>query len=518
MISDAETIQQTLLAWSAASQLNEATLSAGDDSIIIRLGDVALDAGTKLTIEGDSNRSCEYTAAAIFLQIRDPAQGLIAYRNDCKKNNIPDPIKALDKPVVVSYFVKEFAPPIPADSSDAQPLESAAAPTAAADAADAERKHKEQQKHAREKEKRRHESSKRKSSSGGGTSDHHRSSHGSSSRHREQQSAKKLKKKPDMVTNEQLFEHLNVVADKRGGSNADDLADALTAALSTKGFELSGDPAQLLPHRERTAAILANEIPVGNSASILRANNPRKDLTRVLELYLETVTGSGGKADGPHGKGKGKPPPPPSSSSPAAAKHQAAGNAKLGNAFKPYLVGKKPVIVVPKGMTAPITLVNAHEFLSAGRYVPRDAMLRLNRGGGAAPPPTTFTRTVKTTDLSTGLLEYELVDNPRKLGPNPKEWERIVAVIVLGQSWQFKDWLKQPAYHEPATLFDRVYGFYVSMEGDKVPADVAGWAVRRARLNRDKRGLDSVAAASFWNDLDEWMRVYKAELLPQADH
>ena len=50
-----------------------------------------------------------------------------------------------------------------------------------------------------------------------------------------------------------------------------------------------------------------------------------------------------------------------------------------------------------------------------------------------------------------------------------------------------------------------------------MPPDLKGWAVKNAFVNRDKRGLDQVAYASFWNGLDEWMRVRKPELLPQAD-
>ena len=162
-------------------------------------------------------------------------------------------------------------------------------------------------------------------------------------------------------------------------------------------------------------------------------------------------------------------------------------------------------------MTAPLTLINAHEFLCHSKFVSRTAMMQ-QHPARKANPLTTFTRTV--TGAAGGLLEYEIVDNPRKLGSNPHDWERIVAVVVLGQSWQFKDWLK-PHYNVPAELFNRVFGFYVSMEGEKEPSEVAGWAVHRSKLNRDKRGLDSVTYASFWNDLDEWMRVYKAELLPQ---
>ena len=159
--------------------------------------------------------------------------------------------------------------------------------------------------------------------------------------------------------------------------------------------------------KERTATILSNEIPVGNSSSILRANNPRKDLSRVLELFNETDK-----------KYKKKAPPVP-------PKKQ-----------KTYLKGQKPIIIVPKGMTAPLTLVNAHEFLANRRFVPRDVMVKQ---GNRAPPPTTFTRQIKT-GLTTGLLEYEIIDTPRKLGNKSTEWERVVAVIVLGQSWQFKDW------------------------------------------------------------------------------
>jgi parafibromin len=503
MISDVETIQNTLLEWATAapSKLSDAVLS--DDGTTLTLGETVLDAAAKLTVLGNE-RSCEYTTGAIFLQVRDPAQGLLAYRNACKQFNVTDPVTALHKPVVVSFFLKELA--TAAAAAAAEPTNEAPVVTAAVTAAPAsaaaadvdDRKHHREQ---RDKDRRKHQEKRDR--------DHHHHHHSSSSsRHKEVQSPKK-KKKVDMMTNEQLFEHLNVVVDKRGTTSTADTAmvDAITTALSTKGFEITGKE-QLEPYKEKTAAILANEIPVGNSASILRANNPRKDLTRVLELFSEAVSGGGGKDN----KQKGK-----TTITASQSKHQAAGNAKKGNTFKPYLVGKKPVIVVPKGMTAPLTLVNAHEFLCNARFVSRDAMMKQQQQKGLRAPPTTFTRTIKS-GLSTSLLEYEIIDNPRKLGPNAKEWERIVAVIVLGQSWQFKDWLQQPvAYNVPATLFDRVYGFYISMEGDKIPADVAGWAVQKSQINRDKRGLDSVTYASFWNGLDEWMKVYKAELLPQAE-
>jgi parafibromin len=42
------------------------------------------------------------------------------------------------------------------------------------------------------------------------------------------------------------------------------------------------------------------------------------------------------------------------------------------------------------------------------------------------------------------------------------------------------------------------------------------WAIERGTLSREKRGLDSVTYAKFWNGLDHFMSVHKRELLPQA--
>ena len=95
------------------------------------------------------------------------------------------------------------------------------------------------------------------------------------------------------------------------------------------------------------------------------------------------------------------------------------------------------------------------------------------------------------------MVEFELMDNPKaKLGGDPKEWERIVAVVTLGASWQFKDWPRD--YSDPVKLFQKVKGFYPHMVGDKIPVELQGWRVVHGKFNRDKRGLDSVCWANFW--------------------
>ena len=516
-IDDPSQILATLKELASEKRLQDgATLSEDGTTLTTTATSTTYNAQTKCTITlGD--KSCTYTAAAIYLQILDPNQRLLTYRNACKQHSVSDPIGAIDKAVVVGYFFGDSSGAA-AGPDDGAVVDSAAAAATAAPAAtemaatassdkrgDSSRKehrHKSSSSAAAKDHHHRKESS---SSSKRKRDHHHRSSTGSSKHHREGESDKKKKaKSTSTVTNEELLGNLDDMVGKRSTdpSSAALEADkaAITAALSAEGFDVT--PELLDEYRESTQQLLANEIPVGDSASILRAANPRKDLSRVLEIFNETVNPKKSK---------------PSSSSRMAGSGgagTASGSAQKA-VVRTHLVGKKPVIVVPKGLTAPLVMMNAHEFLAKGRYVPHDVMRKQQRESGRRPTaPTTFTRNVTTAHHS-GLVEYEITDNPKRLlGPESKEWDRIVAVIVLGQKWQFADWFH--GYSDPVRLFSKAFGFFVQLEGDKVPADVSGWAVRHAKLNRDKRGLDSVTSAAFWNGLDEFMSVHKRELLPQS--
>jgi parafibromin len=488
--TDEEKIKETLVQWSSENALSEAILS--EDGQILTLKDASL-ANRTISVEF-GGKSCQYTLASIYLQILDPGQGLLAYRNACKKHNVSDPVKALDKPTVVGYFVGGSSAPAaapvvppPAEAAVAADDDDAAVEAGEAGEAVSDDKSKERKERKHESSKRKEHKSKRKESSG------------SSSKHRsDDKSPKKKKPKSTLVTNEQLFSNLKDVVDKRQIHHETETEEEITKALSTQGFDVT--PELLQEHKETTHTILANEIPVGDSSSILRAANPRKDLSRVLEIFLETMA------------------PPKSSSSSSKPSKPTSGSGRGSSAPQPpkkptksYLIGKKPVIVVPKGMTAPITLMNAHGLFCDSHFEPRDVLIKQGRHRN---PPTTFTRNVRLPGMpGTSLVEYEIVDNPKKLG-DPREWERIVAVIVLGQSWQFKDWPNP--YCNPVHLFSRTLGFHISLEGDKIPQESMAWAIERGTLNREKRGLDSVTYAKFWNGLDHFMSIHKRELLPQA--
>mmetsp|Transcript_14257 Transcript_14257/g.35767 ORF Transcript_14257/g.35767 Transcript_14257/m.35767 type:complete len:449 (-) Transcript_14257:45-1391(-) len=438
--------------WSASNKFSD--VSFGEDGTL-KLGDVSLQASESLQVSNSN-----YSIGSIFLQLLDVNQSLLAYRKACKKHKVKDAVKASDKAEIIAFFTGGVA------AEAVAPVESVKEPEAAAEPS--RDKHHEKKKH-------------RKESS---SSDKHRSKKRERSRSSSRPPERK-EKAHKTIDPEKLFSNLSVVVGKREIKAQRDAEQAkLHQALSTDGFGALG-PEIIAKYSNNNS--MAHEIPVGNSASILKAG-AGKDLSRILKLYNETMS-----MKSPSKSSKGRP----------------EGQKK----WRSYLVGKKPIIILPKGMTAPITLVNAHKFFGESKFLTREKMQMELRTKKQAPK-TQFSRKVHAR-LGGGTVEYELMDNPRSKLHRPEDWERVVAVVALGQSWQMKDW--PGVYSNPVQLFHKVFGFYIGMEGDKIPKELQGWSVTQSRLNRDKRGLDSVTYASFWNALDEWMAIHKPELLPQNE-
>jgi parafibromin len=52
-----------------------------------------------------------------------------------------------------------------------------------------------------------------------------------------------------------------------------------------------------------------------------------------------------------------------------------------------------------------------------------------------------------------------------------KDWDRVVAVFVTGQDWQFNGW----KWSKPVELFTKVLGIHVSMDDRVVDPKVLSW-------------------------------------------
>ena len=161
---------------------------------------------------------------------------------------------------------------------------------------------------------------------------------------------------------------------------------------------------------------------------------------------------------------------------------------------------RKPIIIVPMGASGTISSINAGDLLEDGKYI---TIEEKRKSGGQREKERYITRT-----LSNGLKgKYLLVDSPKF---DPKDWDRVVAVFVLGQTWQFKDWPDK--YAKPVELFSRVLGVHLTMDDRAVDPNVLSWNCKVLKINQFKRHLDAGAVNEFWAYLDDFMRLQKPAL------
>lgn len=463
-------------------------------------------AGTSYPADAQCSFSAEgatlsYSLASLVLLLQDPSGTILNYKKLCRKYNVQDSVKTSEKDIVVKYFLGSEA------SSSSNEIET----ESKVDSVPAKREKRVKIPEAAVQKDKEHKSLKNKD---------------------DEKGAKKKDKYP--ITQEQIMENLNIVVDKRGeqvhekdktNQNISDSAGglieandgdeppklllqeeeerrAVQACLSAAGYEATAIPQDVMDkdRAEVTEKITSFEIPVGDSASILRcgavatntfkrkatSETSQRNFARVLELYTESLVQSQNE------KRESKRPRP--STEPT----------KKANG--------KPIIIVPNAMTSPITLLNSIDFFQNSQYVPREvAVTRLT-----GPKPTSvFVKRPVSSRLGGGVMEYEIMDNPVRKLQSSADWDRIVAVIAQGAAWQFKGWRaggKRDA--EPVDIFSNSFGYFIGFEGAPIPKDLQGWSVKQGFLSRDKRGLDSIVYSSFWNALDEWMSVHKREYLP----
>lgn len=95
--------------------------------------------------------------------------------------------------------------------------------------------------------------------------------------------------------------------------------------------------------------------------------------------------------------------------------------------------GKKPsrtpIIIIPATNTSLITMYNAKDILQDLRFVSTDE----KKGQGCTRENDLLLQRRKDGNVT---VPYRVIDNPAKL--TPQDWNRVVAVFVMGPAWQFK--------------------------------------------------------------------------------
>ncbi|XP_068650573.1 protein CDC73 homolog [Aristolochia californica] len=171
---------------------------------------------------------------------------------------------------------------------------------------------------------------------------------------------------------------------------------------------------------------------------------------------------------------------------------------------KMHLKGSKigegvPIILVPSASQTLITIYNVKEFLEDGVFVPSDVKMKQLRPGTTKPDCVTVQKKFSRDRV---VAAYEVRDKPSTL--KAEDWDRVVAVFVLGKEWQFKDW----PFKDHVEIFNKIIGFFMRFEDDSVESakTVKQWNVKIISISKNKRHQDRAAALEVWDRLEEFMR------------
>ncbi|KAF9596378.1 hypothetical protein IFM89_009726 [Coptis chinensis] len=166
--------------------------------------------------------------------------------------------------------------------------------------------------------------------------------------------------------------------------------------------------------------------------------------------------------------------------------------------FKGSKIGEGvPIILVPSAFQTSITIYNVKEFLEDGVFIPTDVKVKQMKG---ARPDCITVQKIFSRDRV--VMAYEVRDKPWAL--KPEDWDRVVAVFVLGKEWQFKYW----PFKDHVEIFNKIIGFFMRFEDDGVESakNVKQWNVKIISISKNKRHQDRAAALEVWDRLEELVR------------
>ena len=162
---------------------------------------------------------------------------------------------------------------------------------------------------------------------------------------------------------------------------------------------------------------------------------------------------------------------------------------------------RTPIIIIPAAPKSLITMFNAKEILQDLRFLSAEDKKAL---GGMKRENELLIQRRKEGGLT---VPYRVIDNPAKL--TNADWDRVVAVFVMGQAWQFKGW---PWDGNPTQIFSKVAAFHLKWDESNLEKNIGNWAVNIIQLSRNKRHLDRARLMVFWEMLDRYMVNNKPHL------
>lgn len=167
-------------------------------------------------------------------------------------------------------------------------------------------------------------------------------------------------------------------------------------------------------------------------------------------MTLKSVT-EGSQGSNPQSRGGMKPNP----GAPNAVARPSPGSGIMpgGGGSGGKRPSRTPIIIIPAAPKSLLTMYNAKEVLQDLKYLsPED---KKAQSGGLKRENEVLIQRRKDGNTT---VPYRVIDNPAKL--TNADWDRVVAVFVMGQAWQFKGW---PWEGNPTVIFSKSQSFLLRM-------------------------------------------------------
>lgn len=161
-------------------------------------------------------------------------------------------------------------------------------------------------------------------------------------------------------------------------------------------------------------------------------------------------------------------------------------------------VSRTPIIIIPAGTNSLISMYNVKDIIQDMKFVTQEQKKAM---GGKRDNEVLIQR-----QKNGQTVPYRVVDNPAKLSPS--DWDRVVAVFVMGPAWQFKGY----PWETPVEIFDKIAAFHIKYDEMKIDPNVEKWNVTVIQLSRTKRHLDRAHLMVFWEKLDKHIVQHKPHL------
>eukprot|EP01029_Cantina_marsupialis_P031107 TRINITY_DN8761_c0_g1_i1.p1 TRINITY_DN8761_c0_g1~~TRINITY_DN8761_c0_g1_i1.p1 ORF type:complete len:370 (+),score=98.65 TRINITY_DN8761_c0_g1_i1:98-1207(+) len=158
----------------------------------------------------------------------------------------------------------------------------------------------------------------------------------------------------------------------------------------------------------------------------------------------------------------------------------------------------RPIIIVPSGVSAIVTLGNVQHFLEKGTYTEKmDTFLKESDRVVVVK---------KTLPISKQEVEFKIVDKVDKLAS--RDWDRVVAVFVQGKLWQFRNW----KWKTPVEIFSQAAGFHIRFSHQDANPVVSQWNVHQIQLSNSSRVMDNIAVREIWTRIENFMNQKRSRV------